>query len=372
MNLAQTAWEDGRVPMVLGLLDRYRPQPGQEDLRGFEWYYWNRLCHSELLALKGHKSEVTCVAFSPDGKRLASASPDDTVKVWDAATGQEILALREGGRSVAFSPDGKWLVSGIWSNRPVKVWDADTGRESLTLQGPTMKGATGPVDRVMFSPDGRRIAATINGYGTYPESHPDELWGGVTVWDGATGHEVLTWKGHTNWVTSIAFSPDGKRLASASGDQTLKVWDAATGAETLTLKRDACWVNSVAFSPDGRRLASADDQAVKVWDAHTGKETLTLKGAHGKVAFSPDGKRLAAAGRDNTLKVWDAATGAETLAFQGHESSPNVAFTADGRRLAFVGTDSTVNVCDARDVTPELPTEREATGGPDYTERKVR
>ena len=137
----------------------------------------------------------------------------------------------------------------------------------------------------------------------------------------------------------MAFSPDGKRLASASQDETVKVWDAATGQETLTLKGHTSGVMSVAFSPDGKRLASASmDGTVKVWDAATGQETLTLKGHTGpvtSVAFSPDGKRLASASADKTVKVWDAATGQETLTLKGHTGGvTSVAFSPDGQRLA--------------------------------------
>ena len=170
----------------------------------------------------------------------------------------------------------------------------------------------------------------------------------------------------------MAFSPDGKRLASASRDETVKVWDAATGQETLTLKGHTGGVTSVAFSPDGKRLASAsEDETVKVWDAATGQETLTLKGHTGcvtSVAFSPDGKRLASASDDGTVKVWDAATGQETLTLKGHtDAVTSVAFSPDGQRLASASSDGTVKVWDARplDAEPAKP-------GPTLTLREPR
>ncbi len=178
------------------------------------------------------------------------------------------------------------------SFRPIRaasiaaVSSGSTGKERSPRATSTSRG-TPAVSRAW------RSAPTASG------SPPPVVDQTVKVWDAATGQETLTLKGHTSGVTSVAFSPDGKRLASASWDRTVKVWDAATGQETLTLKGHTGDVTSVAFSPDGKRLASASvDQTVKVWDAATGQETLTLKGHTGgvkSVAFSPDGKRLASA-----------------------------------------------------------------------------
>src|SRR5262249_16983522 len=114
MNLAHNAWDTGGAGRVRELLERHRPKPGERDLRDFEWYYLYRLCHGEIVTLKGHTNAVNNVAYSPDGKRLASVSYDGTTKVWNAQTGQELLSLKGGGNGVAFSPDGKRLASPSW------------------------------------------------------------------------------------------------------------------------------------------------------------------------------------------------------------------------------------------------------------------
>jgi WD40 repeat protein/serine/threonine protein kinase len=323
MNLAQHAWEAGGIARVEELLEPYRPKPGETDLRHFEWHYLDRLCHADLLlTLKGHTGQINSVAFSPDGKRLASASYDHTTKVWDAQTGHELLSLKGGGNTVAFSPDGKRLAGEFKKEGAVKVWDAQSGQILLSLKDAS--------DGVAFSPDGKRLASIS-------EDH------NVKVWDAQTGQELLTCKGHADAV-AVAFSPDGKRLASASSwNGTVKVWDAQTGQELLALKGA-----NVAFSPDGKRLAGTSaDNTVKVWNAQTGQELLTLKhnGASG-VAFSPDGKRLtSASGEDGTLRIWDLQTGKEIRTVKGGDDL--VVFSPDGKRLASI-LDDTVKVWDVQ------------------------
>jgi WD40 repeat protein len=258
----------------------------------------------ELLSFKGHTARINSVAFSPDGKRVASSSINETVKVWDPRTGQELLTLK-GGSLVAYSPDGKRLVSirgfgplfGILPSSgggpapgEAKVWDAQTGREFFSLKLPPVVG------RMVFSPDGKRLANASGGFAG-PQGGP------IKVWDAQTGQELLALK---DGGVNVSFSPDGKRLASTSLERTVKVWDAQTGKELFIFQGGG---HNVAFSPEGRRLASADGERLKVWDMHTGEELLTLKmhtGGLGNVFFSPDGHRLAGVGWDGPVTIWDA------------------------------------------------------------------
>jgi WD40 repeat protein/serine/threonine protein kinase len=331
MSLVQQFWEDLAGDGFTQTLAEQLPENQQGvDRRGWEWYYWQRKASSGHATLQGHTRGVESVAYSPDGARLASASSDQTVKVWDAATGREMLTLKghtDGVESVAFSTDGRRIASAGW-DKTAKVWDAATGQETLTLQG-----HTDGVRSVAFSPDGKRLASTSN----------DAT---VKVWDAATGQVTLTLKGHNAIVHSVAFSPDGTRLASASDDRTVRVWDAATGQELLRFNGNT----SVVFSPDGSRLAAGLEQTVKVWDAATGQERLTCSGHTARVngvAFSPDGSWLASAGSDNTVKVWDVATGRELFTLKGHTRWVNcVVFSPDGSRLASASYDHTVRVWD--------------------------
>jgi WD40 repeat protein len=347
VNQADAAWHDNQPERASDLLDACPPAE-----RGWEWNYVDHQRHAFLLEFKGHTRTVTSVAYSPDGRRIASASSDGTVKVWEAATGQEALTFRGhtgGVTGVAYSPDGRRLASAGIDNT-VKVWDAATGQEALTLRG-HRSGVTG----VAYSPDGRRLAtASI-----------DET---VKVWEAATGQEVLTLRGHWGAVNGVAYSPDGRRLASASNDRTVKVWEAATGQGAFTLHGHTGPVTGVVYSPDGRRLASASsDGTVKVWEAATGQEALTFRGHTGwvrGVAYSPDGRRLASAGIDRTVKVWDAETGQEAFTLRGHTGQvTGVAYSPDGRRVASASVHGTVKVWDAATVQEEALTLRGHTGG---------
>jgi eukaryotic-like serine/threonine-protein kinase len=412
MLLTQAAWEQHQVDRFLQLLEEHRPRKVRdEDFRGFEWFYWKRQFQRGHTTLKGHTDKVLSVAFSADGKRIASGSQDGTVKVWDAHTGKAALTLKGHNGpvySVAFSADGKRIASGS-EDRTVKVWDARTGQKTFTLKGngngvtsvafsadgKRILSASGTVkvwdaetgqeafsldingSSVCFSPDGKRIASgstndrarvrnrtrlkkrttedSVDPFDFFSNS-PDVVIKpvpAVQVWDARTGKPERTLEGHTGDVTSVAFSADGKRIVSGSRDGTVKVWEAQTGQETLTLKGHTDHVLSVSFSADGKRIASgSEDKTLKVWDAQTGQEALTLKGHASEVwsvAFSADGQRIASGSSDRTVRVWGARAGQEALTLKGHTRPvTSVAFSPDGKRIASGSQDKTVKVWDAQ------------------------
>ncbi|KAL8296240.1 hypothetical protein RB600_001637 [Gaeumannomyces tritici] len=296
---------------------------------------WDAATGDCRATLEGHSDSVNSVAFAYDGKTVASASIDNTVKLWDTATGG-CRATLEGHssdvNSVAFAHDGKTVASASDDNT-VKLWDTATGDCRATLEG-----HSDPVNSVAFAYDGKTVASA-------------SIDNTVKLWDTATGDCRATLEGHSSDVNSVAFAHDGKTVASASYDNTVKLWDTATGDCRATLKGHSDYVRSVAFAHDGKTAASAsDDYTVKLWDTATGDCRATLEGhsdSVNSVAFAYDGKTVASASIDNTVKLWDTATGDCRATLEGHSSDVNsVAFAHDGKTLASASNDKTVKLWD--------------------------
>jgi WD40 repeat protein len=319
-----------------------------------------RLCdldkdpESHIFSRSGHGH----VIFSPDGKRLISMEsrismetkgwkPQVDLAIRDVATGQVDLAIPTGSDSIeciSLSSDGARIATGVRAdpfemkpNAEVNVWDTRTGMCLLTR-----KQQRGDVTAVAFSPDGKHLASAANP--AYSSGMPSE----VTIWDSETGNETLVMKGRPIGVSTLAFSPDGKTIVTGGefipknsrkvmGE--VKVWSTATGQELVNLNKVPGRVYQVAYSHDGKRLACAcADGTVIVWDLKDSQKTLTLKGHSdlvSSISFSPDDSRLASASQDRSIRIWDTLTGQEVLAFTGHRRGMTwLAFSPDGKQLA--------------------------------------
>jgi WD40 repeat protein/serine/threonine protein kinase len=427
MRLAQQAWEGGDIGNVKRLLEALRPREGRRDRRGWEWYYLQSLCHTDLatfdegnigvpednrffqsartlawstrgllawagaddgtvwvwdsapgrkpFALRDHSSRVAHLAWSPDGRRLASLTKfDNSVKVWDTQARQIISTLRPGAhwqvslRSLAWGPDSRRIAVArrFSGSGDVMVWDSELGKECFTLERVRMANP----GLVTWSPDGTRVAMTDSHQAycevwdvgtrkrafTIKSGAPLQCW---SVWspdgkrlllptpdgtcilvDSTTGAKVLSFGGGDHWVRAVAWSPDGKRLATTNRGSTTKVWDAGTGKELFSVTHGVDQADPI-WSLDSQRLAIASGEMIVVWDAPAAKQVLTLRGhtsAIAHLAWSPDGRQLASADTTLTVKIWD-TTQPQGRRVLGRDTVgvTSVAWSPDGRRLASLG-----------------------------------
>ncbi len=382
MNLAHQAVEDGNLFRALQLLDRHRPanQPGvmlaaKEDLRGWEWRYLWKQCEGEQRSILGyHSNGVTAVGYLPDGKTAFSAGKDKTVRLWDIESNRQIASLRHEGEvnGAACSPDGRWmattgdvtpnslllwdlatqsaqvLVTNNWLRpnslffspdskqlafasylRGVSIWSLEKRREIAQL--PSYHQWLRPLG-IAFSPDGQTVAYT------------DNMAGDIVLWNLRERSIVKRLRGHTWYVTSLAFTPDSQLLVSGSGDRTAKVWDVALGKEKTVFTNYNIGLGDVEImaprlSPNGRMLATAatgGGTRISIQAVPSGEEIIRLRGHRNLVtggAFSPDGRAFISGSLDGTVRLWDIAPASKE---PGHRPfPPDIEENSSGNSFAY-------------------------------------
>jgi WD40 repeat protein len=281
----------------------------------------------------GHNAGMRALAWSPDSKRVATASDDYTAQVWDATTGDHAVIYR--GHSsyvegVSWSPDGKQIVSGS-ADTTVQIWDSATGNLIYTYHGHNLW-----VNRVSWSSDGKYI---VSGEQSSTPGRVVE----VHVWEASTGKTIVTYTGHTNGVYAVAWSPDGNHIASAGYDGTLQVWEASTGKPTASYHGSA-FLFGLSWSPDNKYVAiGSSDNTVLLVDAMSGSVFATYSGHTNwvkDVAWSPDGKYIASGSDDGMVLLWNTATGTNFYTYNGHSGHINAVGWASNDRLVASGGDT--------------------------------
>ena len=295
---------------------------------------WDPATGQTTRTLTGHTNWVTEVNWSPDATHLATAGHDGTARIWNPTTGTTVYTLighASAVTGVAWSPDGTQLATS-GHDGTARIWNPVTGQSTRILTG-----HTGPVIGVAWSPDGQHLA-TASYDGT------------VRIWDPTTGQTARTLTGHTNWLTGLAWCPDGTHLATTSWDESARIWNLSSGQIIRTLIGHTDAVVGVTWSPDGQHLATASyDETVRIWDPITGRITYTIAGHTDwltGVAWSSDGRHLATASYDGTVRIWNPSTGHRTATNLASHTSvvTGVTWSPQGTHLATASDDSTARI----------------------------
>ena len=296
---------------------------------------WEQASGKEIMTYRGHERSVNSAVFSPDGEYILTASHDQTARLWERSSGKQIMTYRGHEfwvTSAVFSPDGEYILTAS-DDRTARLWERESGKNIMTYHG-----HKDDLNSAVFSPDGQYILT----------ASADQT---ARLWETASGKNIMTYHGHKDLVRSAVFSPDGKHILTASRDHTARLWEKASGKQIMTYLGHEGSLFSAVFSRDGEHILTAsDDQTARLWETASGKNIMTYHGHKDLVrsaVFSPDGKHILTASRDHTARLWDRSSGKEIMIYRGHEDDVNsAAFSEDGKYILTASADKTARLWD--------------------------